>query len=65
MSEKNKTIFLKSKEAADYLSVSQKTLYRLRVSGELNYYRFKNLIRLKKSDLDAFIEQYRERAFQK
>ena len=60
--EKEKNHYLNSKEAAAYINVSTKTLYRKRISGELKYYNFCG-IRFLKKDLDEYANLYLEEAF--
>lgn len=48
--------WLGTPEAARYLGISQRTLYRLIDSGELRAYKLGRVVRLQKSDVDAFIE---------
>lgn len=48
--------WLGTAEAARYLGITPRTLYRLIDSGELSAYKFGRVIRLKQSDVDAFIE---------
>ena len=43
-------------EAAEYLGLTPRTLYRLIDEDELVAYRFGRVIRLKQSDVDAFID---------
>lgn len=46
-------------EAADVLGLRTRTLYRLIDEGQLPAYRFGRVIRLRRSDLDAFIDRCR------
>ena len=57
--------FITTSEAADYLQVSKKTIYRLRTTGKLNYYTVGKgkLVRLKIDDIDLYMQQYLEGAF--
>ncbi len=48
--------WLGTAEAARHLGLTPRTLYRLIDSGELPAYKFGRVIRLKRSDVDAFIE---------
>jgi excisionase family DNA binding protein len=48
-----------TKEAASYLGVNLRTLYRFIDEGELPAYKFGRVIRLLRSDLDVFIERSR------
>ncbi len=46
-------------QAAKRLGIVTRTLYRMLDEGQLPAYRFGRVIRLKKSDVDAFIETLR------
>lgn len=48
--------WVSTKDAAAYLGVNLRTLYRFIDEGELPAYKFGRVIRLLQSDLDAFIE---------
>ena len=48
---------MRSKEAAKYLCVSEKTLWNLQKAGEVRAVKLGRLIRYDPADLDAFIEQ--------
>lgn len=48
--------WLGTPEAARYLGISQRTLYRLIDSGELPAYKLGRVVRLQKADVEAFIE---------
>lgn len=48
---------LKSKEAAKYLCISERTLWNLQNSGKIKAVRMGRLIRFDPIDLDEFIEQ--------
>lgn len=52
-------IWLSTKEAADRLGVTPRTLYRFIDQGELPGYRLGRVIRLKLNDIDAFIDSSR------
>ena len=52
-------IWLGTKEAARRLGVTSRTLYRFIDEGGLPAYRLGRVIRLKQSDVDAFIETCR------
>ncbi len=54
-----KILWMSSKEAAEYLGVSLQTLYRFIDNGSLPAYQMGRVIRLKYSDVLAFIEQMR------
>ena len=45
--------------AARYLGLTQRTLYRFIDDGDLPAFRFGRVIRLKRSDVDDFIERCR------
>lgn len=45
--------------AASYLGLQPRTLYRFIDAGDLPAYRFGRVIRLQRSDVDAFIEACR------
>ena len=51
--------WLSTKQAAAYLGIIPRTLYRLIDSGQLPAYRFGRVIRLQRHQLDAFIETVR------
>lgn len=53
--------WLSTKEAAAYLGLNLRTLYRFIDEGDLPAYRFGRVIRLRQEELDAFIEQARIR----
>ncbi|MDP8970222.1 MAG: helix-turn-helix domain-containing protein [Actinomycetota bacterium] len=46
-------------EAARHLGLTTRTLYRLIDEGQLPAYKFGRVIRLKQSDVEAFVEQSR------
>lgn len=46
-------------EAAEYLGVVLRTLYRLIDRGQVPAYKVGRVIRVKKADLDAFLESHR------
>jgi excisionase family DNA binding protein len=52
-------VWLSTKEAAAYLGINLRTLYRFIDEGELPAYKFGRVIRLRQSELDGFIEQAR------
>lgn len=45
--------------AADHLGITSRTLYRLIDEGKLPAYKFGRVIRLKRAEVDAFIEASR------
>jgi excisionase family DNA binding protein len=51
--------WISTKDAARYLGVNLRTLYRFIDEGELPAYKFGRVIRLLQSDLDVFIERAR------
>jgi putative molybdopterin biosynthesis protein len=48
--------WLSTAEAARYLGITPRTLYRFIDQGQLPAYRFGRVIRLKQADVDQFIE---------
>lgn len=48
--------------AAELLGITNRTLYRLIDSGRLSAYQLGRVIRLQRSDIDAFVEASRIRA---
>lgn len=51
--------WLSSADAARSLGITTRTLYRFIDQGELAGYRFGRVIRVRRSDIDAFIERSR------
>lgn len=51
--------WLSTREAARHLGITTRTLYRLIDGGQLPAYKFGRVIRLKESEVDAFVEQAR------
>jgi excisionase family DNA binding protein len=51
--------WMKSSEAADYLGITPRTLYKFIDDGTLPGYRFGRVIRLKAEDVEAFVESRR------
>jgi excisionase family DNA binding protein len=51
--------WLSSADAADYLGVGVRTLYKFIDDGDLPGYRLGRVIRLKRDEIDAFIESRR------
>lgn len=51
--------WMKSGEAADYLGITTRTLYKFIDEGKLPGYRVGRVIRLKASDVEAFVETLR------
>ncbi len=48
-----------TKDAANYLGITLRTLYRVIDEGQLAAYRFGRVIRVKRADVDAFVESAR------
>ena len=56
----NETIdWMSTADAADYLGVQSRTLYRFIDEGRLPAYRFGRVIRLKRNDVDEFVQSCR------
>ena len=56
----NETIdWMSTADAADYLGVQPRTLYRFIDEGRLPAYRFGRVIRLKRDDVDVFVQSCR------
>ena len=51
--------WMSTKEAAAYLGINLRTLYRFIDEGDLPAYRFGRVIRLRQGELDTFIERAR------
>jgi excisionase family DNA binding protein len=51
--------WLSTAEAAKFLGITPRTLYRFIDEGQLPGYRFGRVIRLKQDDVEAFIESSR------
>ena len=51
--------WLSTREAAGQLGITTRTLYRLIDSGQLPAYKFGRVIRLKESEVEAFVEAAR------
>ena len=51
--------WLSTAEAAKFLGITPRTLYRFIDEGQIAGYRFGRVIRLKQDDVDAFIEASR------
>lgn len=51
--------WLSTADAAKALGITPRTLYRFIDQGELAAYRFGRVIRVKRADIDAFIESAR------
>ena len=52
-------VWMSSGEAADVLGLRTRTLYRLIDEGQLPAYRFGRVIRLKRHEVDAFVDRCR------
>ena len=52
-------LWLSSKEAAEQIGITSRTLYRFIDEGRLPAYRLGRVIRLKTSDVDSFIDASR------
>lgn len=57
--ENHEIEWLGTKEAARHLGITPRTLYRLVDEGQLPAYQFGRVYRLKKADVDAFIDASR------
>lgn len=55
----NQIQWLSTGDAAKYLGITTRTLYRFIDEGHLAGYRFGRVIRLKQTDVDQFIESNR------
>lgn len=51
--------WMSTKEAARHLGITPRTLYRIIDEGQLAAYQFGRVYRLKRSDVEAFIEASR------
>ncbi|MCU0310263.1 MAG: helix-turn-helix domain-containing protein [Acidimicrobiales bacterium] len=51
--------WMSSGEAADYLGITTRTLYKFIDDGSLPGYRFGRVIRLKAAEVEAFVESRR------
>ena len=49
--------WLSTADAASYLGITPRTLYRFIDEGQITGYRFGRVIRLKQDDVDAFIDR--------
>lgn len=59
MAANEEITWLSTGDAAHRLGITTRTLYRFIDEGQLPAYRFGRVIRLKLTDVDAFIEQCR------
>lgn len=55
-------VLLDAEAAAEYLAVNKRYLYRLTYEHRITHVKFGSLLRFRKSDLDAYIEQRLHRA---
>lgn len=55
MTDTDPPVWLGTQQAADYLGITTRTLYRLIDAGQVPAYKFGRVIRLKQADIDAFI----------
>lgn len=53
------TKWLSTKEAAEMLGVTSRTVYRFIDEGNLPAYKFGRVIRVKESDLEGFVDECR------
>ena len=51
---------LRSREAADFLAISERKLWELQNAGVIPVIRYGRLVRFRRSDLDVWIVVYRE-----
>ena len=51
--------FLTITELSEYVNIKRSTLYSMVESGEIPHYRVRRLIRFKKQDVDAWMENHR------
>ena len=51
--------FLKFKEVMDYLKVSRTTIYDWLYAGKIKAYKIGKSVRFKRSDIEAFIKEWR------
>ena len=54
--DREATRWMSTREAAEELGITTRTLYRLIDGGQLPAYRFGRVIRLKAAEVDAFVE---------
>jgi excisionase family DNA binding protein len=50
--------YMDTKAACSYLSISRRYLFSLRSTGKIKYYQVNKLVRFKKEDLDAYLEEH-------
>ncbi|MFP4149695.1 MAG: helix-turn-helix domain-containing protein [Nitriliruptoraceae bacterium] len=55
----DETVWLSTKQAANQLGITPRTLYRLIDGGQLPAYRFGRVIRLKQQEVESFVERSR------
>ncbi|CAM8634277.1 excise, DNA binding domain, excisionase family [Acidimicrobiia bacterium] len=59
MSERQKTEWLSSSDAAELLGIGTRTLYRFIDEGRLPAYRFGRVIRLQRHEVESFVSSCR------
>ena len=52
--------YLTIKEVMDFLKVSRSTIYNWKNSGKLRFYKIGKLVRIKREELERFIESNKE-----
>ena len=57
--QRQEVSWLSTREAAEQLGITTRTLYRLIDSGQLPAYKFGRVIRLKEREVEAFVEAAR------
>ena len=57
--EDDAIVWLSTKNAADYLGITSRTLYRFIDEGQIPAYKFGRVFRVQRRDLDVFIEANR------
>ena len=55
---------LRPRDAAEYLSVSERTLHSLLKSGEIPYTKFRRAVLIRVSDLETFLDRHTQRGGQ-
>jgi excisionase family DNA binding protein len=55
----NESGWMGTKDAASYLGITLRTLYRVIDEGQLPAYRFGRVIRVKRADVDGFVDSAR------
>jgi excisionase family DNA binding protein len=59
MSDRDNPVWMGTPEAAGYLGITLRTLYRFIDEGHLPAYKFGRVIRVKRDDVEAFVEHNR------